>query len=541
MRNWLTQHHRWYSVHVYSTTSAAEVDRSIQYAHDWKYDGIQFDLAKDPTATRELVVRSVFASRAFGEWSTPVLFRVAASEAQDFLRYDHGGQAFWNIVFHLPMEEPLARAQVAGLRAAQNLAVTFRFLPGTELVRVRLAMSSLRDAGHKKVHFEFPFQSAKAHHPWSETAISDWVTTLRAEFPGVEILPPIGWGLEDPDIPSDEALFPEPVMVRGRVVADAKEPKISVIIPTYQKAVEILNTLRHLLRQRLSRHDFEVIIVDCGSFDSTIKDVEKFIDGEGRGVTVRLIQLPRTSRRRMGDHRFRAALARNVGASVARAPILSFLDDDMLTPKDYLERVVEKFDSDFAVTPVVMARRLDLKSEVFGVRLAWEKVNPRTDVEINDRGLWREFYNQFALWMKFARPWRFVCTHSLSLRAKDFFQVGWFRENFTSYGYEDGELGWRLAHFGAKFEVLEVDLYHQNRGPQATEYGGEHRAKLILLSSAAKVFWRHTLHPDVYTQVKYLFRQPLWLWLIWDDLLMGGPFWRYRRRQIELASSEPRQ
>lgn len=529
--------HRWYSVRVFSTTSAVDVDRAFQYAKKWKYDAVEFDLARDVTPTRDLVVRSALAAASLGEWNGPLMFRVAASEANEFLVKDKESLAYWNIVFHLPMEEPLARAQTGGFKPNPMRTITYRLLPGTDLGRLKIAVSALRDVGHESVHLEFPFQSPRARQPWREPQIRSWVETLRREFPEVEMKAPLGWGMDDPNMPSDEAMFPDPVVVRD--TGEKGEPRVSVVIPTFEKTIELMNTLRHLFRQRLPRAQYEIIIVDCGSHDTTVKDVEKLMDGDGRGVSMTLVQIPRTVRRKLGDNRYRAGLARNVGASLARAPILAFLDDDMLVPKDYLEVVVRELDKSMKYPKVLMGRRYDLRDDVFGVRMAWEKINPQTDIRFSDRGFWRDFLSQADRWMELDYPWRFMLSHSISMRTEFFKRTGWFRENFTSYGYEDLELGWRFVKEGATLQLLSLDLYHQSRGDYSTEFGGNHRDKLRLLGRSARVFFRHNLSPEVYVRTRYLFRRPIQLWLIWDQIATGGPFWRWKRRNFTLPVPVP--
>lgn len=533
------RHHRWYTVRVFSTTSSADVDRAFQYAKKWNYDAVEFDLARDVTPTRDLVVRSALAASSLGEWTGPLMFRVAASEAPEFLPKDKEALAYWNIVFHLPMEEPLARAQTGGLKPHPMRAITYRLLPGTELARLKIAVSALRDAGHESVHLEFPFQSPRARHPWREPTIRSWVDTLRSEFPDVEIKPPLGWGMDDPNMPSDEVMFPDPVVIHSRETNEKTEPKISVVIPTFEKTIELMNTLRHLFRQRLPRTQFEIIVVDCGSGDTTVKDVEKLMDGDGRGVAMTLMQIPRSVRRKLGDNRYRAGLARNVGASVARSPMLAFLDDDMLVPKDYLEVVVRELDKAGQFPRVLMGRRHDLRDDVFGVRMAWEKINPATDVRYGDRGFWRDFLSQAEHWMELDYPWRFMLSHSISMKTQLFKSVGWFRENFTSYGYEDLELGWRFVKAGTTLQLLDLDLYHQSRGDYSTEFGGNHRDKLRLLGRSARVFYRHNLSPEVYVRTRYLFRRPIQFWLLWDQLATGGPFWRWKRRSFTVPAAIP--
>lgn len=101
--------------------------------------------------------------------------------------------------------------------------------------------------------------------------------------------------------------------------------KISVIIPTYNEENVILECLRSLRGQTYS--DFEVIVVDDGSLDKTLKVVSSFKS------KYRLEILKQ-------DHKGPGA-ARNLGASRARGEILVFVDADMTFDKRFLLRLVK--------------------------------------------------------------------------------------------------------------------------------------------------------------------------------------------------------
>src|SRR5258708_2497823 len=105
-------------------------------------------------------------------------------------------------------------------------------------------------------------------------------------------------------------------------------PRISVIVPLYNKAVYIDRCLDAILHQSLS--DFEVIVVNDGSTDGSEKAV-----GNRRDSRLRLI-----SQANAGP-----GAARNKGASFADSPILAFLDGDDSWHEDYLKLSVEKLDT----------------------------------------------------------------------------------------------------------------------------------------------------------------------------------------------------
>ena len=96
--------------------------------------------------------------------------------------------------------------------------------------------------------------------------------------------------------------------------------KISIIIPVYNHAEELVKTLAALKAQTFK--DFEVIVINDGSTDNTSSVLREF-------VGIRVMDIPHSG----------AARARNVGASMAQGKYLIFLDADAeLTPN-----ALEKF------------------------------------------------------------------------------------------------------------------------------------------------------------------------------------------------------
>ena len=90
------------------------------------------------------------------------------------------------------------------------------------------------------------------------------------------------------------------------------DPKVSVIIATYNRASLLSRAVNSVLSQ--TYEDFELIVVDDCSKDSTLKVIRSFADPRIRAVQ---------HARNMGQSR-----ARNTGIGMARGEYLAFLDDD---------------------------------------------------------------------------------------------------------------------------------------------------------------------------------------------------------------------
>ena len=97
---------------------------------------------------------------------------------------------------------------------------------------------------------------------------------------------------------------------------------ISIIIPAFNEEKRIGQCLNSLTRLESPRESFEVILVDNGSTDRTIKVAQAF------SAVFNLTILEKA-----GAH---ISALRNLGASQARGGIFAFLDADCLAPLDWL-------------------------------------------------------------------------------------------------------------------------------------------------------------------------------------------------------------
>lgn len=95
--------------------------------------------------------------------------------------------------------------------------------------------------------------------------------------------------------------------------------RVSVVIPSYNRAALVGETIENMLRQTLPPH--EVIVVDDGSTDNSVEVIKAF------GDRVRLIQQPNRG----------PGAARNAGFAVATCDYIQFMDSDDLASLNKLE------------------------------------------------------------------------------------------------------------------------------------------------------------------------------------------------------------
>lgn len=99
---------------------------------------------------------------------------------------------------------------------------------------------------------------------------------------------------------------------------------ISVVIPLYNKEKQIGNTLRSVFNQ--TYQDFEIVVVNDGSTDNSVAEVEKFQDSR-----IRLISQPNSG----------VSIARNRGIQESKGEYVALLDGDDEWKSDCLKTQYE--------------------------------------------------------------------------------------------------------------------------------------------------------------------------------------------------------
>ena len=100
--------------------------------------------------------------------------------------------------------------------------------------------------------------------------------------------------------------------------------KFSIIIPCYNEEKYIKRCLNSIFEQTLNRQNYEVIVIDDGSSDSSTNIAKEY--------DIKLLN----------SNRLGAGGARNVGIDNAKGEYIILLDaDDYLYKNDVLEKLVE--------------------------------------------------------------------------------------------------------------------------------------------------------------------------------------------------------
>jgi glycosyltransferase involved in cell wall biosynthesis len=136
-------------------------------------------------------------------------------------------------------------------------------------------------------------------------------------------------------------------------------PKVSVVIPTYNRAHFLPETIQSVLAQ--SFQDFEIIVVDDGSVDSTKEVVDSFQD---RRISY------------IYQENQGGSAARNTGIKASSGEYIVPLDSDDILLKDAIEKGVQTLDSHpEAAFSYGHAHLIDERGQVFSILKQRQKLS----------------------------------------------------------------------------------------------------------------------------------------------------------------------
>ncbi|WP_420458067.1 glycosyltransferase family 2 protein [Neolewinella sp.] len=117
----------------------------------------------------------------------------------------------------------------------------------------------------------------------------------------------------------------------------AFQPKVSIVIPTYNRAHTVGESIASVLQQTFKQ--WELIVVDDGSTDATYTELREAYSDHPQ---VKIIRIENSG----------AAFARNAGVSLSTSPIITFLDSDDTVVPHWLETML----------PIMNEQRADVMS-----------------------------------------------------------------------------------------------------------------------------------------------------------------------------------
>ena len=221
------------------------------------------------------------------------------------------------------------------------------------------------------------------------------------------------------------------------------QPFFSIVVPTYQRPVQLAACLQALSRLDYAREQFEVIVVDDGSKTPP----EALVTSFQNSLHVRLLLHRHTG----------PAAARNAGAMRAQGQYLAFTDDDCAPAADWLHALSARFQR--------------MPDHLIGGRI----INALPENLYSTASQLVVDY-MYAYHNRGLNDANFLASNNLAVPADRFRAIGGFDTRFSLAAGEDREFCDRWRHHG----------YDTTYAPEVLVYHTHH---LILRS-----FWRQQGH-----------------------------------------------
>jgi chondroitin synthase len=275
------------------------------------------------------------------------------------------------------------------------------------------------------------------------------------------------------DWPKDLSLFPLPESTndfhwhkarndrKSHEEIDSSSLGLSIIVPTFNRSKILEVTLACLVNQKTA-YKYEVIVADDGSKEDLVLVTRKFENT----LDIKLV--------RQRDYGYQLCAVRNLGLRTAKYPFVSILDCDMAPNpswvQSYTELLVE--DDDVAlIGPRKYVDTHDIQATEFlnnpALIASLPEVVTNNNVAGKAKGTasvdWRlEHFKKSENLRLDDTPFRYFSGGNVAFARKWLDVAGWFDEEFTHWGGEDNEFGYRLYRNGCYFRAVEGGVaYHQ--------------------------------------------------------------------------------
>lgn len=284
-------------------------------------------------------------------------------------------------------------------------------------------------------------------------------------------------------------------------------PRMSVIVPVYNRRTVLAKTLVGLASQRYPRSYYEVIIADDGSSDDPTSLDAMF----SSRMNLRWV--------RQEDRGYRLSAVRNLAIQASVNEVVVSLDCDMYPSLDLLSAYARWFcaANQAARTPqtrlLVVGDRSFVDSDSVTVEELLEApasvaALPRIAAHAEIRTRWRperdwrkrEIERTQAM-RNHARPYTLASGGNVAFRRVDALDAGLYDESFQHWGGEDADFAFRLTELGA-YVVFEPEAlaFHQHH-PPSVQREEHRRITQSQLGARVPYYRRHCREPIVRPEV----------------------------------------
>lgn len=233
-----------------------------------------------------------------------------------------------------------------------------------------------------------------------------------------------------------------------------KKEKISVIVTVYNRLEYVRNVVLSLMNQTMQID--ELILADDGSKDNVRNVIEDLIDK--CQFSIKHVW--------QEDIGFRLARSRNNGAREAEGDFLIFLDQDVILPDDFVEKVYKKrkekrvvFSRGYQTIEEEKYKILEIINNEYNYKKIYKVIyNKENDEEFKKIVFKDKIYRILHLLKLRSRGSKMVGL-MFALYKKDYIAINGFDDKYKGWGQEDDDFGNRFFKYGGEVYPLSLKGY----------------------------------------------------------------------------------
>ena len=215
--------------------------------------------------------------------------------------------------------------------------------------------------------------------------------------------------------------------------------KVSIIIPTWNRKLALVNCIKKIYTENISKNDFEVIICDSFSTDGTEKYVNHFI-AQGNIQNLKILQCEHNN----------VSLKRNMGIQYSAYENIILIDDECIPFENYIKNFIRYF------------LKCDSYTIICGqYRTKKSKLKKSNYLMYRDSRNFKSNYNNSNLNELQNLDYKRIVTGNLGFKKKYIIERQiYFNSNIIGYGGEDVDWAWRLIENGFKIIKSDIKVFH---------------------------------------------------------------------------------
>lgn len=240
-----------------------------------------------------------------------------------------------------------------------------------------------------------------------------------------------------------------------------KKEKISVIVTLYNRLEYARNMILSLLHQTLMID--ELVFADDGSKDDVADVIKDLVDRCPFEIKVVYQE----------DIGFRLARSRNNGARVATGDFLIFLDQDVIMPDDFIEKIYNNrkvkritFTRGFLTSEEEKNRIQEIINKKYNFNEIYKIIYTYQDNKNFRRVMYKDIFYSFLYKLKLRKRGAKIAGLMFALYKTDYLAINGFDENYRGWGKEDDDFCNRFFKYGGEtycvlLKECIIHMYHR--------------------------------------------------------------------------------